>query len=157
MSVEQQMEKHSGTGYRSSHYCAMSISDSKEDIYLCENATDFYLRFGALPWNHSGGNDKYTQTASAETSIPVFPHSSHWPVYFGNAELGRRNSEQVLGRMAQRFRKLCSKHQTSLLEQDTEAVSQFGGWILHISIDRTCQPGERAQSVVWCVWKWCDL
>lgn len=44
-SLEQQMEKLSGTGYRLSHYCVMSISDSKEDIYLCENATDFYLRF----------------------------------------------------------------------------------------------------------------
>lgn len=39
--VEQQLEKLSGTGYRLSQDCVMSISDSKEDIYLCENATVF--------------------------------------------------------------------------------------------------------------------
>lgn len=49
MSVEQQLEKPLGTGYRLSHNCVMSISNSKEDIYLCVNAADFYLRFGALP------------------------------------------------------------------------------------------------------------
>lgn len=75
---KQQLEKLSGTGYRLSQRCIISINDSKEDIYLCENASDSYLRFGARPWNHSGENDKYTQTASAATSIPVFPQS---PVY----------------------------------------------------------------------------
>lgn len=43
------MEKLSGSGYRLSHYCIMSISNTKEDIYLCENATDFYSSFGAVP------------------------------------------------------------------------------------------------------------
>lgn len=43
------MEKLSGSVYRLSHYCIMSIRNTKEDIYLCENATDFYLRFGAVP------------------------------------------------------------------------------------------------------------
>lgn len=71
---KQQLEKLSGTGYRLSQRCIISINDSKEDIYLCENASDSCLRFGALPRNHSGENDKYTQTASDATSIPVFPH-----------------------------------------------------------------------------------
>lgn len=49
MTVKQQMERHSGTGYRLSHFCFISDNDGKDDINLCENATDFYLRFGALP------------------------------------------------------------------------------------------------------------
>lgn len=49
MSVEQQLEKPLGTGYRLSHNRVMSISNSKEDIYLCVNAADFCLRFAALP------------------------------------------------------------------------------------------------------------
>lgn len=48
LSAEQQVGKLLGTGYRLSHDSEMSISDSKEDIYLCENATDSYLRSGAL-------------------------------------------------------------------------------------------------------------
>lgn len=43
---KQQLEKLSGTGYRLSQRCIISINDSKEDIYLCENASDSYLRFG---------------------------------------------------------------------------------------------------------------
>lgn len=35
-------KKLSGTGPRLSPSCVMSAGDSKEDIYLCENATDFY-------------------------------------------------------------------------------------------------------------------
>lgn len=74
MSVEQQLEKLSRTGYRLSHYCEMSISDSKEDIYLCENATDFYLRFGALLWNRSGGNDSTHKQLcwNIYSSLPTF-------------------------------------------------------------------------------------
>jgi len=70
MRVKQRMEKHSGI--RLTQFCLISVSDGKEDIYSCENATDFYLRFGALPWNH---NDKCIQTALLKPFFPIFPHS----------------------------------------------------------------------------------
>lgn len=127
-SLEQQMEKLSGTGYRLSHYCVMSISDSKEDIYLCENATDSYLRFWSSALKPQWSEWQNTQTALLKHRSQSF-HILHINQFISQIQIwGPKKICADLG--LGWFSKIFSKHPNLRAEQATEAVSQFRCWTL---------------------------
>lgn len=118
------MENLSGSGCRLSRSCFVSVSDSEEDIYLCENAADFNLRFGALPSKRSGANDKRTQTALLKHLAQSF-HSLH--------------IDQFILEMQNQVAELRSRFSSSVLEiliktlkRAAEEASWFRRWITSV-------------------------